>query len=151
MHRDIKPENVLLSGDGGALLTDFGLALDTAEQVPGARVGTIDYLAPEVSNGVYTICAEYPGTLQWHEHSFLSLNKCCASLCTLDLLTSIQQSPSTLNSLSQNLSYSVATGTAKLLCLCPASPMDIISQAGTARALGQPWITTSNCWGHWML
>lgn len=40
---------MLLDADGAALLTDFGLALDTAEQVPGARVGTIDYLAPEAS------------------------------------------------------------------------------------------------------
>ena len=48
MHRDIKPENVLLRKGCKALLTDFGLALDTSEHFPGARVGTIDYLAPEV-------------------------------------------------------------------------------------------------------
>ena len=53
MHRDVKPENVLLDGKGSALLTDFGLALDTTEQVPGARVGTIDYLAPEASSSIW--------------------------------------------------------------------------------------------------
>lgn len=47
MHRDIKPENVLLTASG-AKLADFGLAIDTSKELPLSRVGTLDYLAPEV-------------------------------------------------------------------------------------------------------
>ncbi len=47
MHRDVKPENLLLcAGAGGprVRLADFGLA---ARAGAGARVGTLDYTAPE--------------------------------------------------------------------------------------------------------
>ena len=51
MHRDIKPENMLLTGDYQIRLADFGLAIDTALESPMSRVGTLDYMPPEVSQG----------------------------------------------------------------------------------------------------
>lgn len=54
VHRDVKPSNILLAGNGGALLTDFGLAKGPEHSVltgSGMVVGTIDYLAPERLNG----------------------------------------------------------------------------------------------------
>ena len=48
MHRDIKPENVLLSKTGEVKLADFGLAVDTNKDIPRSRVGTLDYMSPEV-------------------------------------------------------------------------------------------------------
>lgn len=48
MHRDIKPENLLLSEEYEVKLADFGLAIDTDAQAPLSRVGTLDYMAPEV-------------------------------------------------------------------------------------------------------
>ena len=48
MHRDIKPENVLLSDHGGCLLTDFGFALDYRKNRCVTRLGTTDYMAPEI-------------------------------------------------------------------------------------------------------
>jgi serine/threonine-protein kinase len=54
IHRDVKTSNVLLAADGTALLTDFGLAKGRAYTVltkPGAVMGTIDYLAPEILRG----------------------------------------------------------------------------------------------------
>ncbi|MGH3847115.1 MAG: protein kinase domain-containing protein, partial [Pseudonocardiaceae bacterium] len=51
-HRDVTPGNVLISDDGAAKLTDFGissLAGDVQLTEPGVVIGTIAYLAPEVA------------------------------------------------------------------------------------------------------
>jgi aurora kinase len=49
IHRDIKPENIFFEEDGKLVLGDFGLAIDCNKDRPCSRVGTQDYMAPEVS------------------------------------------------------------------------------------------------------
>ncbi|KAF8065557.1 hypothetical protein HT031_003158 [Scenedesmus sp. PABB004] len=48
IHRDIKPENLLFTSTGVLKVADFGLSIDITQERPVTRVGTLDYMAPEV-------------------------------------------------------------------------------------------------------
>jgi serine/threonine protein kinase len=59
VHRDIKPENILIRKDEIVKLVDFGLAKlnetapddQTLKTMPGARMGTVQYMSPEQLHG----------------------------------------------------------------------------------------------------
>ncbi len=55
IHRDVKPANLIVAADGKVQLTDFGIARSaddpTTMTKPGAIIGTLAYLAPEVIEG----------------------------------------------------------------------------------------------------
>jgi hypothetical protein len=57
VHRDVKPGNILLSRDGRAMVTDFGiarLAADAEGAVPGTTLGSVHYFSPEQAKGATT-------------------------------------------------------------------------------------------------
>jgi serine/threonine protein kinase len=47
IHRDIKPSNIMVTSEGRAVLTDFGLALSVSEGTVGNTFGSAHYIAPE--------------------------------------------------------------------------------------------------------
>jgi serine/threonine-protein kinase len=59
IHRDLKPANILVSTEGVAKVTDFGIAHvlqgdgqdETAFSAAGMQVGTVNYMAPEQIRG----------------------------------------------------------------------------------------------------
>lgn len=47
IHRDVKPSNIMVTLEGQAILTDFGLALSSTEGTLGETFGSAHYIAPE--------------------------------------------------------------------------------------------------------
>lgn len=57
IHRDIKLENIFIDSNGRIKLGDFGLTMSSRQESAISPVGTVEYMAPEVSVICYYLAA----------------------------------------------------------------------------------------------
>jgi len=48
LHRDLKPENILVRPDSSVYVADLGLAINCLAERPTTRLGTLEYMPPEI-------------------------------------------------------------------------------------------------------
>jgi serine/threonine protein kinase len=96
IHRDIKPANIIISPDGQATLTDFGIAQaaqETRLTLSGSIVGTPEYMSPEQAKGLEVSVATDQYSLAVVAYEMLSGRAPFKADSTMALLYKITQEP----------------------------------------------------------
>ena len=77
LYRDVKLENVFIANDGRVRLGDFGLTMSMKQEMAISPVGTVEYMAPEVSHCPFQYELKNLGTDQGDAtHSTMSQPHC---------------------------------------------------------------------------
>ncbi|GAX85956.1 hypothetical protein CEUSTIGMA_g13372.t1 [Chlamydomonas eustigma] len=150
MHRDVKLENILLSKSTAAIkLADFGLSIDSLRERPVTRVGTTEYMAPEI---LECPIKDYPeeNKDRWDLAYDQSVDVWALGILAYELLQG--QCPKDKDYVSQKVKNPQTLNLPKMLCFpTRMSPQaeDFISQILQKEAskrpscealLGHPWI-----------
>jgi serine/threonine protein kinase len=135
VHRDIKPSNILVTRDGTAKISDFGLAIETDETQKltqsGMFVGTPHYVSPEHAQGkkidgrsdLYSL-----GVILFE--GFAGRPPFQAPSATAILLKHVNEAPPALYKLAPQSPKSVQEIVRKLLAKNPASRHDTAASLG---------------------
>ncbi len=93
VHRDLKPENIIISSQGDACISDFGIGINVEEDntitVVGSIVGTYAYISPEQVKGEKLTSSVDIYSLGVIFYELLSGERPFSRLNTYDLLKSI--------------------------------------------------------------
>jgi len=120
IHRDVKPDNVLFREDGSAVLTDFGIAADTRNNLSltqtGLVYGTPNYMSPEQAFGHPTDCKSDLYSLGVMFHEMLTHRLPYRASDPIDLAMMHQNDPVPLLPLELNMLQSIMD---KLLAKSP--------------------------------
>lgn len=146
IHRDVKPENILMTSTFEIKLADFGLSIHSNYEVANTRLGTIDYLAPEILDCPVKV---HPHDFKVNPEKWYSNKVDCWSIGILayELLTgkTPYEAPSAMETLmkikSQEVQYPAGLSAGALDFMRWALVRDPDGRATMQQLLTHPWIT----------
>ena len=146
VHRDVKPANILITAEGTAKLTDFGISrlVDTAPLTQtGVVLGTVQYLSPEQAMGQAATASSDIYALGVVGHEMLT------GQVPFDTGTAVGTALAHINQQPPALPGTVPVGIREVIQAALAkNPSDRPpTAAAMARALGMPDVTYSSAAG----
>jgi eukaryotic-like serine/threonine-protein kinase len=105
VHRDLKPANIMIDGDGGVLIMDFGIARSTSGATAfgmtasGVIVGTVEYMAPEQAKGERVDARADIYSFGLILNDVLLGRRQSTSTGVAELMARVQQAPASLRSI----------------------------------------------------
>jgi formylglycine-generating enzyme required for sulfatase activity/tRNA A-37 threonylcarbamoyl transferase component Bud32 len=146
VHRDVKPSNIIVSNDGQATLTDFGIvraADGTRYTTTGASMGTPEYMSPEQGQGLETTHHSDIYSLGVVLYEILAGKPPFEAPTPLAVMVKhLQEPPPPLGTLNPNLPASIEAIIAKALAKDPQAryknPSDLVQDLKDAALAEKP-------------